>query len=87
MSLISFDDSSITVGIIPQTCGACGNRVDRVRMALDVVVGGTSDFLGIRTVATTLCCGGQRKRGYPVELLARLLDHLQSCPNHQDVGK
>ncbi|MFE6000365.1 hypothetical protein ACFQ6C_26450 [Streptomyces sp. NPDC056454] len=84
MHLISFDDGSVTVGIIPQTCGACGARVDQVRMALDVVAGGTSDFLGIRTVATTPCCGGQRNAHYPVELLARLLDHLQSYPNHQN---
>ncbi|MGW1436930.1 hypothetical protein ACWD7M_16970 [Streptomyces griseus] len=83
--LISFDDSSITVGIVPQVCGACGGHVDRVRMALDAVGGDDGGFLGIRTAASTPCCGNLRKPRFPAEQLARLLNHLQNCPNHQNV--
>jgi hypothetical protein len=81
--LYDWDDDSVTVAVIPQDCGNCGERTDRVRMFLEVIASGTSDFVGIRTVAETPCCGGKRNASYPAEHLAELLDHLQSCPNHK----
>jgi hypothetical protein len=81
--LYDWDDDSVTVAIIPQACGNCGEQTDRVLLSLDVLASGTSDFLGIRTVAETPCCGGKRNAAYPVEHLAKLLDHLKDCPNHQ----
>lgn len=79
----TWDDDSVTVAIVPQTCGNCGGRTDRVRMSLEVVVSGTADFVGIRTVAETPCCGGKRNAAYPAEHLAELLDHLKHCPRHE----
>jgi hypothetical protein len=78
-----WDDDSVTVAIIPQACGNCGELTDRVRMSLDVVISGTSDFVGIQTVAVTPCCGGRRSTTYPADHLAELLDHLKVCPKHQ----
>ncbi|MCX4799673.1 hypothetical protein OG497_38100 [Streptomyces sp. NBC_01242] len=80
--IIEHDTDSVLVGIVPQDCANCGQRTDRVRLALDVVMSSSTDFLGIRTVATTPCCGGQRSAPYPAEKLAGLLDHLQNCSNH-----
>lgn len=80
--LHDWDDDSVTFAIIPQACGNCGERTDRVRVSLDVLVSGTSDFVGIRTVAETPCCGGMRPTACPAEYLAKVLDHLKSCPNH-----
>ncbi|MDQ1041462.1 hypothetical protein QFZ75_007964 [Streptomyces sp. V3I8] len=77
-----YDEHSIVVAIIPQACGNCGDRTDRVRLSLDVVMSSGSDFLGIRTLAVTPCCGGKRSAPYPAVKLAELLDHLQTCPNH-----
>ncbi|MET7363324.1 hypothetical protein ABZS76_33470 [Streptomyces sp. NPDC005562] len=77
-----FDDDSVVVGIVPQACGNCGERTDRVRMSLEVITSGTIDFLGIQTVAHTPCCGGRRTAPYPAARLAALLDHLQTCPHH-----
>lgn len=80
--LYAHDDNSVTVAIIPQTCGNCGARPDRVRMSLEVVTSSeTSGFVGIRTVAETPCCGGKRNSAYPPEHLARLLNHLEHCTN------
>jgi hypothetical protein len=73
------DDSSVTVAIIPQTCGNCGARPDRVRMSLEVVTG--DGFIGLQTVAETPCCGGKRNSAYPPDHLARLLNHLEHCNN------
>lgn len=81
--LHDWDDDSVTVGIVPQTCGNCGGRTDRARMSLDVVISGTDEFVGIRTVAVTPCCGGKRPAPYPAERLAELLDHLKHCPKHE----
>lgn len=78
-----WDDDSVTVAIIPQACGNCGERTDRVRMSLEVVISGTVDFVGIQTVAVTPCCGGRRSTAYPADHLAELLDHLKACPKHQ----
>ena len=80
--LHGWDDDSVTVAIIPQTCGNCGERTDRVRMSLEVLASGTSGYLGIHTVAETPCCGGRRNTAYPAEYLAKLLDHLKTCPTH-----
>jgi hypothetical protein len=80
--LHDWDDDSVTVAIIPQACGNCGETTDRVRMSLEVLASGSSGFVGIHTVAETPCCGGQRNTAYPAEYLARLLDHLKVCPNH-----
>jgi len=81
--LYDWDDDSVTVAIVPQTCRACGSQTDRVRMSLDVVVSETSGFVGIRTLAETPCCGGKRSAPYPAERLAELLDHLKHCPKHE----
>jgi len=81
--LHDWDDDSVTAAIIPQECGNCGKQVDRVRMYLDVLASGTSGFVGIRTIAETPCCGGKRHSAYPAEYLAKLLDHLKTCSNHQ----
>ncbi|MEV7674981.1 hypothetical protein [Streptomyces sp. NPDC088752] len=80
--IIEHDDDSVTVGIVPQDCAACGARTDRVRLAMEPVSSSMGDFLGLQTIATTPCCNGKRSGHYPVESLARLLDHLQTCPNH-----
>lgn len=79
--ILEFDADSILVGIVPQECGNCGERTDRVRLSLDVVMSASRDFIGIRTLAITPCCGGKRSAPYPVEHLAKLLDHLKDCPN------
>lgn len=79
--ILEFDADSVLVGIVPQECGNCGERTDRVRLSLDVVMSASSDFLGIRTLASTPCCNGRRSAPYPVEHLAKLLDHLKDCPN------
>ncbi|MFE0490150.1 hypothetical protein [Streptomyces griseoaurantiacus] len=78
----AYDEDSVTVAIIPQNCGACGQRTDEVRMSLEAVVSMTAPFVGIRTLAVTPCCGGRREGHYPADMLARLLEHLQNCPNH-----
>jgi hypothetical protein len=82
--LFAYDDESVEVAIIPQACRNCGERVEQVRMSLDFVAPGTSDFLGIRTVASTPCCGGLRHTSYPAEKLAALLNHLQTCTKHKN---
>lgn len=80
--ILEHDEDSVLVGIVPQECANCGERTDRVRLSLDVVMASSSsDFLGIRTLAVTPCCGGRRSASYPAEHLARLLDHLRDCPN------
>jgi hypothetical protein len=81
--LIDYNDDSVTVAVIPQACGNCGERTDRVTLSLEVLSSSSADFLGIRSVAETPCCGGRRSAPYPAEYLAKLLDHLQTCPNHQ----
>jgi hypothetical protein len=80
--LRDWDDDSVTVAIIPQGCGNCGEQVDRVRMFLEILTSSGTGFVGIHTVAETPCCGGKRNSAYPAEYLARLLDHLKVCPNH-----
>jgi hypothetical protein len=80
--LHEWDDDSVTVAVIPQTCGNCGGRTDRVRMSLEVLISSGADFMGIRTVAETPCCGGKRNAAYPAERLAALLDHLKHCSKH-----
>lgn len=80
--ILDHDADSVLVGIIPQDCGNCGERTDRVRLSLDVVMSSSSDFLGIRTLAVTPCCGGKRSAPYPAERLAKLLDHLKNCSDH-----
>ncbi|MFI0967009.1 hypothetical protein ACH4S8_37345 [Streptomyces sp. NPDC021080] len=77
--IIEHGKDFVLVGIVPQDCGSCGGRVDSVRLSLDVVTSSGGDFLGIRSLATTPCCGGKRSAPYPVEYLARLLDHLDDC--------
>ncbi|MFD8650681.1 hypothetical protein [Streptomyces mirabilis] len=79
--ILEHTDDSVLVGIVPQDCGNCGQRTDRVRLSLDVVMSSGRDFLGIRSLATTPCCNGKRSAPYPVEHLARLLDHLKDCSN------
>lgn len=79
--LHEWDDESITAAIAPQTCGGCGGRTDRVRLALEAVLSCTGDFLGIRTVATTPCCGGRRTAQFPADELAWLLEHLKGSPD------
>jgi hypothetical protein len=81
--LIDWDDNSVTVAVVPQACGNCGWPTDRVRMSLEVLLSDGTDFVGIRTVAETPCCGGKRNAAYPADHLAALLDHLQECPNHE----
>ncbi|MFJ4902802.1 hypothetical protein [Streptomyces sp. NPDC088727] len=80
--ILEYDTDSVLVGIVPQACGNCDKRVDRVRLSLDVVMSSGQDFIGIRSLAITPCCDGQRSAPYPVEHLAGLLDHLQNCSNH-----
>lgn len=80
--LYGWDDDSVTVATIPTTCGNCGERTDRVRLSLEIVSCGESDWLGIRTVAVTPCCNGKRSAPFPAAHLAKLLDHLQTCDNH-----
>lgn len=82
--ILEHDADSVLVGIVPQDCGNCGERTDRVRLSLDVVMSSSRDFIGIRSLAVTPCCGGKRGAPYPVERLAALLDHLQTCPNHKN---
>ncbi len=82
--LLDWDDDSVTVAIIPQTCAACAERTESVRLSLEPVISSSGDFVGIRTVAHTPCCGGKRSAPYPAEQLARLLDHLKFCPNHSE---
>ncbi|MEU9405671.1 hypothetical protein AB0E08_08190 [Streptomyces sp. NPDC048281] len=80
-----WDDDSVTVAIIPQPCANCGDLVDRVRLSLEVITSSGSDFVGINTVAKTPCCDGRRNSVYPAEYLAKLLDHLKTCPNHSRI--
>ncbi|MGA5598472.1 hypothetical protein ACPCSE_29980 [Streptomyces cellulosae] len=80
--LHDWDDDSVIVGIVPQTCGNCGDRTDRARISLEVVIR-DDDLLGIRTIATTPCCNGKRAAAYPADMLAELLDHLKHCPHHE----
>ncbi|WP_428957831.1 hypothetical protein [Streptomyces sp. cg35] len=80
--LYEYDRDSVVVGIIPSTCGACGERAERVRMSLEIVLSDSGDLVGIQTVARTTCCSGRRPTRYPAEQLAKLLDHLQTCKNH-----
>ncbi|MEU6362227.1 hypothetical protein [Streptomyces albidoflavus] len=79
--ILDYGGSGVTVGIVPRACGSCGSPVDRVTLSLDAVTPGTTDFLGIRAIATTPCCNTVRSAAYPVETLARLLNHLETCPN------
>jgi hypothetical protein len=81
--LLDWDDDSITVTVIPQACSSCGERNDKVRLSLEAVVPGTSDFVGVRTVGKTLCCGGEYRTAYPAVRTAVLLEHLKDCPRHQ----
>jgi hypothetical protein len=80
--LYAYDDSSLTIGVIPQDCPSCDGRIERVRLSLEPVVSSTAEFVGLRTVGETTCCGGPYRTACPAIRVAAALNHLQSCPHH-----
>lgn len=83
--ILGYDGDGIEAAIIPRPCGGCGTRIDSVYLCLDPVITADGQLSGIEAIARAFsCCGYQEPARLGAHVLADVIEHVNTCPNHGD---
>lgn len=82
-----YDADGIEAAIIPRPCGGCGQSLLSVYLHLKTVIGTDGMLEGIEATARSFaCCHYEAPAPLGAELLAQVIEHVNTCPNHGRPG-